>query len=160
MKILTVNQAMTLFILIMLVLICGFSGISYGEDALTILDVQCEADGVAGTILSVTVKATIRANRDIENIRGWLTINERIISLIPKEFGGGKSLGDLSAGQTKSFSITEPGSGVKELLVMRNAVSTSSSGKSIHRRNNHPRNLQAISSRINRKRPLVVEPQL
>ena len=48
MKILTVNQAMTLFILIMLVLICGFSGISYGEDALTILDVQCEADGIPG----------------------------------------------------------------------------------------------------------------
>ena len=88
MKILTVNQAMTLFILIMLVLICGFSGISYGEDALTILDVQCEADGVAGTILSVTVKATIRANRDVENIRGWLTINGGIFSLIPKEFGG------------------------------------------------------------------------
>ena len=81
-----------------------------GEDALTILDVQCEADGIPGTILSVTVKATIRANRDVENIRGWLTINGGIFSLIPKEFGG-KSLGDLSAGQTKSFSITEPTAG-------------------------------------------------
>ena len=110
MKVLTVNQTRTLSILVMLMLICGFSGISYGEDALTLLDVQCEADGVAGTILSVTVKATIRANRDVENIRGWLTINGRIFSLIPKEFGG-KSLGDLSAGQTKSFSITEPTAG-------------------------------------------------
>ena len=111
MKVLTVNQTRTLSILVMLMLTCGFSGISYGEDALTILDVQCEADGIPGTILSVvTVKATIRANRDVENIRGWLTVNGRIISPIPKEFGG-KSLGDLSAGQTKSFSITEPAAG-------------------------------------------------
>ena len=111
MKILAVSREIALSILVMIVLMCGLSGVSYGEDALTILDVQCEADGIPGTILSVTVKATIRANRDVENIRGWLTINGRIISLIPKEFGGGKSLGDLSAGQTKSFSITEPAAG-------------------------------------------------
>ena len=111
MKTLVMHRKVTLSMLVMMVLIYGLSGVSYSEDALTILDTECEADGVQGIILSVTLKGTVRANRDVEDVRGWLTINGRIISAIPKEYGGGKSLGDLSAGQTKSFSITEPVAG-------------------------------------------------
>ena len=106
------NRKITLSILMMLVLICGLSGISYGEDAITISNVTCKASGDF-IIEFVTVKGTIRANRDVKNVRGWLTINgQRIgpggLPVIPElGYTGGRSLGNLSAGQTKSFSITE-----------------------------------------------------
>ena len=85
-----------------------------GGDAMTILSVYCE--GTSTTIgATVTVEGTIRANRDVKNVRGWLTINGQAISggfpAVLDPFGGGywggHSFGDFSAGQTKSYRITE-----------------------------------------------------
>ena len=92
----------------------GDSGGDDGGDAMTILSVYCE--GTSTTIgATVTVEGTIRANRDVKNVRGWLTIDGQAISggfpAVPDPFGGGywggHSFGDFSAGQTKSYRITE-----------------------------------------------------
>ena len=95
----------------------GDGGDSYtdGGDAMTILSIDCEATST--TIgARVTVEGTIRANRDVKNVRGWLTINGQAISggvPAPPDpirggyLWGGRSLGDFSAGQTKSYRITE-----------------------------------------------------
>ena len=108
----------------MLVLICGLSGISYGEeeDAITISNATCEVSNVTLLGAKVTVKGTIRANRDMKDVKGWLTINgNRIgpgglpaIPLPELGYTGGHSFGNLSAGQTKSFSITESVIGVSD----------------------------------------------
>ncbi len=104
MKILTVNRKITLSIL-MMVLICGLSGVSYGEDAITILSAECGvSDVIPGFGFQVTVKGTIRANRDVKDVKGWLTINGKIIDPFNT---GGYLFGDLSAGHTKSFNIIQ-----------------------------------------------------
>ena len=104
MKILAVNREITLSILMMIVLICGLSGVSYGEDAITILSAECKTSnvvpGVGAGLADLTVKGTMRANRTVRDIKGWLTINGHRVR-------GANLLGGLSAGQTKSFSITE-----------------------------------------------------
>ena len=115
MKMLVVNREITLSILTVMVLIYGLSGVSYGEDAITILSAECDTHvGDFVPVVTVTVKGTIRANRDVEDVRGWITINgERISGGVPAindpflGYLGGRSFGDLSAGQTKPFSITE-----------------------------------------------------
>ena len=104
MKMLVMNREITLSIFMMMVLICGWSGISYGQDAITISNAECKTSnvipGVGAGFADLTVKGTMRANRTVRDIRGWLTINGNRVR-------GANLLGDLSAGQTKSFSITE-----------------------------------------------------
>ena len=117
MKILITNRKITLSILMTLVLICGLSGVSYGEDAITLSNLTCEASG-----LFVTLKGTIRANRDVKDVEVWLAINgERIgpnglpaIDFPNIGYLGGESLGDLSAGETRSFSITRQVLGLQD----------------------------------------------
>ena len=76
MKILAVSREIALSILVMIVLICGLSGVSYGEDAITISNLTCKASNVIPNFSAdVTLTGTIRANRDVEDVRGWLTIN-------------------------------------------------------------------------------------
>ena len=121
MKMLVVNREITLSILMMMVLICGLSGVSYGEDALTFLNLKCEASGSI-PFVTVTIKGTMRANRDVEDIYGWLTINERKIgqnglpAIYDPVFGysGGKLFGALSADETRSFSITKEVIGISD----------------------------------------------
>ena len=104
MKMLVMNREITLSIFMMMVLICGLSGVSYGQDAITISNAECKTSnvipGVGAGFADVTVKGTMRANRTVRDIRGWLTINGHRVR-------GANLLGGLSAGQTKSFSITE-----------------------------------------------------
>ena len=100
MKILRVSREITVSILVMIALIWGLSGISYGQAPIT-GQVDCEVSNVVGNLADVTVKGTIRANRDV-TVKVWLAINKERIGPT-----GGHSLGKLSEGQTKSFSITE-----------------------------------------------------
>ena len=115
MKIATVNRKITLSILTMMALICGLSGMSYGQKAMTILNVGCKATtfiSPAG-IADVTVEGTLRANRAVEDVKGWVTINGRkigsggipTINVFGFGYTGGQILGDFSTGETRSFSI-------------------------------------------------------
>ncbi|MDE2810727.1 MAG: hypothetical protein OXN90_20115, partial [Gemmatimonadota bacterium] len=92
----------------------GGGGGGGGGNAMTVLSVECKATSTP-VGANVTVEGTIRANRDVRNVRGWLTINGRAIDngvpAIPHPtrggYLGGRYLGDFSAGQTKSYSIFE-----------------------------------------------------
>ncbi|MCY3738772.1 MAG: T9SS type A sorting domain-containing protein [Gemmatimonadaceae bacterium] len=86
-----------------------------GEAAMTASDFECEGTPTA-TGVAVTITGKLHANRDVTDVRGWLTIDGQAISggiPVPPDpirggyLWGGRSLGDFSAGQTKSFSITE-----------------------------------------------------
>ena len=117
MKVATVKRKITLSILTMMALICGLSGMSYGQKAMTVLNAECKATAIipSSDLVDVTVKGTLRANRAVEDVRGWLTLNGTKIGQggTPAIFNpgvgyiGGKAFGDFSAGETKSFSITE-----------------------------------------------------
>ena len=117
-----VNRKITLFILMMMVLICGLSSLSYGQedDSLTFSNVTCKASNVDHFIggADVTVTGTILANRAVTDVEGWLTINGTVMSgggfpairdPITNTYYGGRSFGNFSEGQTKSFSITSVG---------------------------------------------------
>ena len=86
-----------------------------GEAAMTVSNFECKGTSTA-TGAEVTIKGAIRANRDVRDVRGWLTIDGQAISggiPVPPDpirggyLWGGRALGNFSAGQTKSFTITE-----------------------------------------------------
>ena len=95
---------------------CVVSGVSYGQNTITISDFECEVTAFISPagIADVTISGTIRANIAIENVYGWLTLNGKrigpggipVVDIPGLPATGGKSLGDFSAGETKSFSIT------------------------------------------------------
>ena len=113
------NREVTLSILLMMVLLCGVSSLSYAQedDALTFSNLTCAASDVDqffGTA-TITLKGTMHAIRAVTDVRGWLTIDGTVMSPsgfpaindpITGRYYGGKSFGDLSAGETKDFSIT------------------------------------------------------
>ena len=82
---------------------------------MTVSNFECKGTSTA-TGAEVTIKGAIRANRDVRDVRGWLTIDGQAISggiPVPPDpirggyLWGGRALGNFSAGQTKSFTITE-----------------------------------------------------
>ncbi len=118
MKMLVMNRKITFSIFMLMVLICGLSSFSYGQedDALTFSNVTCEASDINffGDT-TVTIKGTILANRGVSDVKGWLTINGTVMGSgglpafydpISGGYLGGHSIGDISEGQTKSFSIS------------------------------------------------------
>ena len=83
------------------------------KKAMTVTDFKCKA---TSTFIGadVTITGNMHAHRDVRNVRAWLTIDGTpILAGFPAPsdgFGGhfgGEPLGDFTAGQTKSFSITE-----------------------------------------------------
>ena len=82
--------------------------------AMTVTDLECKGTSTPPIGSEVTITGNMHAHRDVRNVRAWLTIDGIPIDAgfpaLPDGIGGrlgGKSLGDFTAGQTKSFSITE-----------------------------------------------------
>jgi len=101
MKMLVVNRKITVSILMMLVLICGLSGVSYGQEAVTIENPQCSGVRRAWpleTWVDVTIQGSVRATQDVRNLRLTGKANGKFVGL--------KFLGELSAGESEDFSIT------------------------------------------------------
>ena len=109
-----VNIMLLIFIVVLLT--CGLRNVSYGQDAVTFSNLTCEITDLLGEFTDITVSGTVRANEDVKGLKVWITINGRPIwpqGTPPADpFGeysylGGDLLGDLSEGETKSFTITE-----------------------------------------------------
>ena len=86
-------------------LICAVSGLCYGQEAVTFLGrVECEATDIGGfpDRFLVEITATIRANKQLIDAKGWGTIS----TPFSRSVFGTESLGDLSPGQTKTFTVT------------------------------------------------------
>ena len=101
MKRLIMNRKSILSILIMIALICGLQGVSYGEGAVTGEVTECSGTRRAWPledVVDVTIRGTVTATRSVTNLRLEGSANG---SFVDFEF-----LGDLSAGQSKSFSLT------------------------------------------------------
>ncbi len=83
--------------------------------AMTASDFECEGTSTI-TGATVTITGKLHAHRDVRNVRGWLTIDGQAISgglPVPPDLNsggylwGGRSFGSFTAGQIKSFTITE-----------------------------------------------------
>ena len=89
-------------VLILVVLLIGFGtqGMSYGQEAVTGTITECSGERRGWPLenwVDVTIRGTLRANRDVENLR--------ITGKANGDFVGFESLGNLSAGQSRNFTI-------------------------------------------------------
>ncbi len=101
-QILNVKSLIFLFAIILLTY--GVQGISYGQRAVTIDDGwTCTIDWDAGQTLQLTVRGTVRATRNVQAV----VIRAFVVALNDEEFLGDDHVGDLSAGESKNFEITE-----------------------------------------------------
>ena len=81
-----------------IVLICGLSGVSYGQNAVTGVITECSGKRQIGDIVNVTIRGTLTARRSVTNLRIEGTANGSFVNI---DF-----LGALSAGQSKNFSLS------------------------------------------------------
>ena len=104
MKMLVLNQKIIVSTLIMMLLICGVQGVSYGQRAVTIDDDwTCTIDWEGGQTLQLTVQGTVRATKNVQAV----VIRAFVVAPHYEEFLGDDQIGDLSAGESKNFEITE-----------------------------------------------------
>ena len=97
MKTLVMLQKITLLILMIIVLICGLSGVGYGQ-AVTGVITECSGKRQIGDIVNVTIRGTLTARRSVTNLQIEGTANGSFVNI--------GFLGALSAGQSKNFSLS------------------------------------------------------
>ena len=98
---LVTNRKITLSILVMVVLLtCGLQGISYGQFPFVVENYSCDVNAQGRVPADVIMTGTIRALRDVNNVR----VTRGNIGPAPVR-NISENLGDFRAGQSKKLSV-------------------------------------------------------